>query len=120
MTVEEEARLILEALVSQSFEECHPVSKDFSGMTTKHSIYAVRHQFQGLLYIGKAQNPKLRFAGGHKALVWSWIERYEPDEVRIAIYSLGWQKWTALSLELENLMLPATDPPFNVKIPMGE
>ena len=112
--------MILEALVNQSFEECQPVSKTFSGMTTRHSIYAVRHRTEGLLYIGKTQNPKARFTGGHKALVWCWLEGYVTDDVKIAVYSVDWQKWTTLSLELENQIIRATEPPFNVKIPMGE
>jgi len=120
MTTENEAQTILEALVNQSFEECQPVSKTFSGMTTRSSIYAVRHRTEGLLYIGKAQNPKTRFAAGHKALVWSWLQGYKPDDVRIAVYSMDWQTWVALSLELERLILRATEPPFNVQIPMGD
>ena len=75
---------------------------------------------QGLLYIGKAQNPKLRFAGGHKALVWCWLQHYDPSDVRVAVYPLDWQTWSTLSLELENQIIRATEPPFNVKIPMGE
>jgi predicted GIY-YIG superfamily endonuclease len=120
MTVEDEARYILDCLASQAFNECQPVNRDFAGMTTKGSIYAVRHRTDGILYVGKTQNPKNRFAAGHKALVWCWFQGYMPADVRIAVYSLDWQKWTALSLELENQIIRATEPPFNVKIPMGE
>jgi len=120
MNAEYEAQIILERLVSQPFDECQSVSRDFSGMTTRHSIYAVRHRTDGLLYIGKTQNPKTRFSAGHKALVWSWLQGYKPDDVKIAIYSFDWQKWTTLSLELESQIIRATEPPFNVKIPMGE
>lgn len=120
MTIEDEARHILEQLVSMPFGECQSVSKDFKTMATRHGIYAVRHRTDGIVYIGKSQNPKARFAAGHKALVWCWLEGYNPDDVAIAVYLLGWQKWTALSLELENQIIRATEPPFNVKIPMGE
>ena len=82
-----EALKILEALLTTPFEDCITLSRDFSTLTTRHSIYAIRHQTERLLYIGKSQNPKQRFAGGHKALVWCWFERYDPDDVRIATYS---------------------------------
>jgi len=117
---EREALSILELLVSQTFAECIPVSRDFSTLTTKHSIYAVRHRTDGLLYIGKSQNPRQRFAGGHKALVWCWLQRYDPEDVRITAYPLDYHQWATLSFELERLLIQATEPPFNVKIPMGE
>jgi hypothetical protein len=118
--VRSEALRILETLVSLSFENCAPVSKDFPTLTTKHSLYAIRHRTEGLLYIGKSQNPKLRFTGGHKALVWCWLEGHNPNDVRVATYPLDYRQWSTLSLELEGLILRATQPPFNVKIPIGE
>ena len=42
---------------TQSFEECQPVSRDFSGMTTRHSIYAVRHQIPGTLIHWEGSEP---------------------------------------------------------------
>ena len=87
-SVENEALEILEILISTSFEQCYSVSRDFPALTTRHSIYAVRHRIEGLLYIGKSQNPKQRFMGGHKALVWCWLERYNPEDVRIITYAL--------------------------------
>lgn len=119
-SIEQEALRILEVLIATPFEQCHPVSREFSNLTTRHGLYAVRHRVEGLLYLGKSQNPKLRFAGGHKALVWSWLERYEPVDVRISTYSLNYRQWTQLSLSLENLMIRATEPPFNVKISMRD
>lgn len=115
-----EALEILETLVAIPFEACVPVSRNFATLSTRHSIYAIRHRTERLLYIGKSQNPKLRFAGGHKALVWCWLEGYSPVDVRIATYPLDYRQWSTLSLELESLILRATEPPFNVKIPMGE
>ncbi|NEP56076.1 MAG: GIY-YIG nuclease family protein [Symploca sp. SIO2G7] len=115
-----EALKILEALIATPFSDGITLSRDFSTLTTRHSIYAIRHRTKGLLYIGKSQNPKQRFAGGHKALVWCWFERYDPDDVRIATYSLSYRQWATLSLELENIIIQATKPPFNVKIPMRE
>jgi len=119
-SVEQEARKILEFLLSTPFEQCYPVGREFTNLTTRHSLYAVRHREEGLLYLGKAQNPKLRFTGGHKALVWCWLEGYEPIDVRIAVYPLDYAQWTQLSLSLESLMIRATEPPFNVKIPMRD
>lgn len=118
--VEREALSILESLVSLPFDQCIPVSRDFPTLSTRHSLYAVRHRTEGLLYIGKSQNPKQRFGGGHKALVWCWLQRYEPQDVRIATFPLDYRQWTQLSLELENLIIRATEPPFNVKISIGE
>jgi hypothetical protein len=60
-STEQEALRILEVLLSTPFEQCYPVGREFVNLTTRHSLYAVRHQVEGLLYLGKAQNPKLRF-----------------------------------------------------------
>lgn len=117
---EKEALEILQALIARSFDDCIPVGREFPALTTQHSIYAIRHRTEGLLYIGKSQNPRQRFTGGHKALVWCWIERYNPDDVRITAYPLDYQQWTTLSLDLENLIIQATKPPFNAKIPMRD
>ena len=119
-STETEALEILQALVSRPFEKCIPVGREFPALTTQHSIYAVRHRTEGLLYIGKSQNPRLRFTGGHKALVWCWLEGYNPLDVRIAVYLLDYRQWTTLSLSLETLIIQATKPPFNAKIPMRD
>lgn len=119
-SVEQAAFSILETLLSTPFEHCYSVGREFPGLTTRHSIYAVRHRVEGLLYIGKSQNPRQRFTGGHKALVWCWLERYEPDDVRIVAYPLNYLQWAQLSLSLEGLIIQATEPPFNVKIPMRD
>ena len=43
--------------------------------------------------------------------------QYDPDDVRIAFVTLNqWQK-PGLLYELETLILQATNPPYNVKIP---
>lgn len=119
-SVERAALSILETLISTPFKQCYPIGREFSALTTRHSIYAVRHRVEGLLYIGKSQNPKQRFTGGHKALVWCWLEQYEPIDVRVIAYPLDYLQWTQLSLSLENLIIQATEPPFNVKIPMRD
>jgi predicted GIY-YIG superfamily endonuclease len=119
-SVEPAAMTILETLIATPFAQCYPVGREFSTLTTRHSIYAVRHRLEGLLYIGKSQNPRQRFTGGHKALVWCWLERYQPEDVRIIAYSLNYSQWIQLSLSLENLIIQATEPPFNVKMPMRD
>jgi hypothetical protein len=119
-SIEQEALKILEFLLSTPFEQCYPVGREFVNLTPRHSLYAVRHRTVGLPYLGKAQNPRLRFTGGHKALVWCWLEGYVPVDVRIAVYPLDYRQWTQLSLNLEGLMIRATEPPFNVKIPMRD
>ena len=67
------------------FPDCIPISRDFAGLTSKPGIYAIRHQSAGLLYVGKAQDIKERFRGGHKAITWSWLEDYDHRDVAIAI-----------------------------------
>lgn len=118
--LDQEAQAILQVLISVPFDDCIPVGRNFPTLTTRHSIYAVRHRTEGLLYIGKTQNPKQRFTNGHKALVWCWIERYNPEDVRITAYPLEYLQWATLSLDLENLIIRASEPPFNVKIPMRD
>ncbi len=74
-------------------------------------------RFGGLLYIGKAKNLRDRLRGGHKAFLWGWLDRYEPDHVRITFVTINqWQK-PGLLYELETLILQASNPPYNVKIP---
>jgi hypothetical protein len=119
-SIQSEALAILEVLITTPFEQCHLVGRDYSTLTTCHSLYAVRHRTVGLLYVGKSQNPKQRFMGGHKALVWCWLEGYAPGDVRLATYALDYRQWTRLSLDLEALIIQATQPPFNVKIPMRD
>ncbi len=63
--LESQAREILTFLVQRPFSECIPISRDFGNLTTKPGIYAIRHNQEGLLYIGKAQDIKERFRGGH-------------------------------------------------------
>ncbi|NJM49448.1 MAG: GIY-YIG nuclease family protein [Alkalinema sp. RU_4_3] len=60
------------------------LKNDFTGLTTKPGIYAIRHRLEGLLYVGKAQDIKERFRGGHKAITWSWLEDYNHRDVAIA------------------------------------
>jgi excinuclease UvrABC nuclease subunit len=86
-------------------------------LPAKVGLYAFRHRIQGLLYISKANNRSDRLRGGHKAFLWGWLNRYDPDDVRIAFVTLNqWQK-PGLLYELKTLILQTTNPPYNVKIP---
>jgi len=116
-SIEQEALQILDSLAFTPFEQCHPLSRDFKTIPAGVGLYACRHRLEGLLYIGKAKSLRDRLRGGHKAFLWSWLDCYHPDDVRIAFITLNqWQK-PGLLYQLETLILQATNPPYNVKIP---
>lgn len=118
--IETQARTILESLIKTEFSECAPITKEFAALTTKPGIYAVRHRTDGLLYVGKAQDIKERFKGGHKSMTWSWLKDYDHRDVAVAAHTLDFMQWRALSSELERIILNITKPPFNVQIPMRD
>ena len=106
-----------DTLAFTPFEQCQPLSRDFDTIPIRVGLYAFRHSSEGLLYIGKAKNLRDRLRNGHKAFLWGWLDRYNPDDVRIAFVTLNqWQR-PGLSYELETLILQASNPPYNVKIP---
>lgn len=116
-SIQQEAQQILDFLAFEPFERCKPLSRSFEGIPMRLGLYAFKHRTEGLLYIGKANNLRDRLRGGHKAFLWGWLDRYDPDDVRIAFVILQqWQR-PGLSYELETLILQATNPPYNVKIP---
>ncbi|MDB9466190.1 GIY-YIG nuclease family protein [Dolichospermum circinale CS-539/09] len=49
------------------FEQCQPLNRKFDKIPAVPGIYAIRHQTDGLLYIGKTKNLRSRFSGGPKA-----------------------------------------------------
>ena len=57
----------------------------------------------------------MRLRGGHKALAWAFIDRLNPDDVRVASvvvpYSLN-----RLLLQIEQRILIRTRPPYNDRI----
>ncbi|PSB01858.1 GIY-YIG nuclease family protein [Merismopedia glauca] len=118
--IEIQAREILDFLVHLPFSECVPISRDFPTLTTKPGIYAIRHRSEGLLYVGKAQDIKERFRGGHKAITWSWLEDYNHRDVAIAVYEINFRQWQRLSSDLEGIILIWSKPPFNIRIPMRD
>jgi len=116
--IQNQARSILDAIAFTPFEQCQPLSRDFSYIPDRPGIYAVRHRSQGLLYIGKTKSLRGRFKGGHKAFLWAWLDQYKSEDVRIAVQTIPYSKNPALLLELEAIILRATEPPYNVQIPM--
>jgi len=111
---------ILKFLVQLPFGDCIPISRDFVGLTSKPGIYAIRHRSEELLYIGKAQDIKERFRGGHKAITWAWLEDYDHRDVAIAICEIDYRQWRTLSSDLEGIILVWSKPPFNIRIPMRD
>ncbi|GJD19746.1 Excinuclease ABC, C subunit-like [Rivularia sp. IAM M-261] len=112
-----QARQILNVIAFTPFEECQPLSRDFVNLPARPGIYAIRHKSLGLLYIGKTKSLRSRFTGGHKAFLWAWLDKYGDEEVRIAVQTISYWENPALLLELEAIILRATEPPYNVQIP---
>jgi len=111
------AREIIDSVAFVPFEECQALNRKFDNIPVRPGIYAIRHRIDGLLYIGKTQNLRSRFRGGHKAFLWAWLDRYDAAEVRIALQPIPHWKNPLLLLELEAIILRATKPPYNVQIP---
>jgi predicted GIY-YIG superfamily endonuclease len=116
--IEIQAHEILYFLVQLPFSDCIPMSRDFARLSSKPGIYAIRHRLEGLLYVGKTQDIKERFRGGHKAITWSWLEDYDHRDVAISTYEIDYERWQALSSNLERIILVWSQPPFNIRIPM--
>ncbi|MEL7358136.1 MAG: GIY-YIG nuclease family protein [Cyanobacteria bacterium J06560_6] len=110
-----EALRILQVLDEIPFSDCYVLTREFSELPPRPGIYAVKHKTQGILYIGKSGSVKGRFKGGHKALGWAFMDRLDPDEVRIAVVTLPLQ-WIRLSLQLEQIIIRQLFPPYNVRV----
>lgn len=109
---------ILNYLVFSEFDAAVEITREFDVLPNRPGIYAIRHVSLGVLYIGKTNNLATRFNGGHKAFTWSWLDLYPPSTVRIVFFPLDrWGNLTLLS-ELEAIILRATEPPYNARIPM--
>jgi hypothetical protein len=111
------ALAILEFLNGVPFDQCAPITREFKNLTAKASLYVIRHREFGLLYVGKTRYTRERFRGGHKAFLWSWLDYYNPDDVRILIYPLDLIQLQTLSSQLEAVMIAAANPPDNVRYP---
>jgi excinuclease UvrABC nuclease subunit len=115
--IQQEALAILNTLASIPFEDCIALSKEFRQLPMSPGIYAVKHRTLGILYIGKTRTLRDRFRGGHKALLWAFIEDLKATDIRIAFYLLDFEQWVELSSELESQIVQAVNPPYNVRIP---
>ena len=114
--IQVEALRILEILISTQFEDCYPLAKAFGNLPARPGIYAIKRKDEGVIYIGKGKNVRERFQGGHSALVLAFLERLDPDEIRIAVVTLP-AAWARASLALEEEMLRTIQPRYNVRIP---
>lgn len=112
-----QAQKILDAIAFVPFEQCQPLSRQFANIPARPGIYAIRHKTEGLLYIGKTKSLRGRFSGGHKAFLGAWLDKYNDEDVRIAVQTISYWKNPALLLELEAMLIRATEPPYNVQIP---
>ncbi|WP_416672102.1 GIY-YIG nuclease family protein [Egbenema bharatensis] len=110
--VVEKALNLLDSLSSRTFNYCAPLSRKFDELPPRPGIYAFRQRDAGILYIGKSTNIRARLRGGHKALGWAFIDRLDPDDVRIAFTTLSFQ-WNRVSYQLEQVMIGQTQPPYN-------
>ncbi|MEO1149069.1 MAG: GIY-YIG nuclease family protein [Cyanobacteria bacterium J06638_22] len=113
--IAQESSRILERLAATPFENCYPLSRRFSELPKRAGIYAITHRDQRFLYVGKTTNIQMRLRGGHKALAWAFIDRLNPDDVRVASvvvpYSLN-----RLLLQIEQRILIRTRPPYHDRI----
>lgn len=112
-----QARRIIDAIAFTAFEQCQPLSREFENIPARPGIYAIRHRTDGLLYIGKTKSLRGRFSGGHKAFLWAWLDKYSDEDIRISVQTISHWENPALLLELEAVILRATEPPYNVQIP---
>jgi excinuclease UvrABC nuclease subunit len=112
-----QAREILDEIAFAPFEQCQPLTRDFNDVPARPGIYAIRHRGEGLHYIGKTKSLRGRFSGGHKAFLWAWLDKYDDEDVRIAVRFVPYWQNPGLLLELEAMILRATEPPYNVQIP---
>jgi excinuclease UvrABC nuclease subunit len=112
--IQDEANRVLQLLTTTPFNDCCPLTREFADITPRPGIYAFRLQ-QEILYIGKSKNIRQRLKGGHKALGWAFIERLNPDAVRIATVTIGWDAWQR-SLDIEARILQIARPRYNIQI----
>lgn len=110
---------LLEIIGTTSFDDCYPLSRKFRELPNRAGIYAIRHRSQGILYLGKSGSVRVRLRGGHKALGWAFIDRLDPDDVRVVVARLSFP-WTRLSLQLEQIMIRQVRPPYNDRIAQEE
>ncbi|MBD2329683.1 GIY-YIG nuclease family protein [Alkalinema sp. FACHB-956] len=113
--VREEAERILDRFQSVPFDTCHVLTRQFETVPARTGIYGFRHRTDGLLYIGKATNIQRRLRSGHKALAWAFIDRLDPDDVRVVADILRFRAWQNM-LDIEATMIQLSRPSYNIVI----
>jgi excinuclease UvrABC nuclease subunit len=114
-----EATQILEQLAAQPFDQCYPLLPTLTDLPKRPGIYAIRHQEQGILYIGKSLNLRQRFMDGHKALYRCYLDRFPPEIIRIAIVIITDEQRRRI-LDIEARMIQMTKPRYNSVIRQRE
>lgn len=116
-----QAQEILDTIASMPFEQCQSLNREFDSILARPSIYGIRHRVDGLVYMGKTKSIRRHSRGGRKAFLWAWLDKYDDDDVQIAVQSISYWENPALLLEIEAIILRATAPPiqrpnFNRKV----
>ena len=114
--IQAEAQRILDRFITVSFEQCHPISRNFETVPARTGIYSFLHRTQGILYIGKAANIQRRVRNGHKALAWAFIDRLNPDDVGVVTEVLRGSRSLLYLLDIEATMIQIARPSYNIVI----
>jgi excinuclease UvrABC nuclease subunit len=112
LELKQDAQTVLETLRSTTFGHCYPLSRQFRDVPVNPGFYAFRNHDE-ILYIGITNNLRYRFSQGHKALGWAFLERLDPDDVKIAIVKLG-KRTPEQGSYIETLMIQSAQPRYNV------
>lgn len=110
----QEAERILRGL-NADFIHCYELLKDFRNLPNRPGIYAVRYQSE-ILYVGRSNNIRTRFQGGHKALGWALIDGLSAQDIRIAAIPVE-LRWIGSLKLIENELLLLVKPSYNVQYP---
>jgi excinuclease UvrABC nuclease subunit len=110
-----DAQQVLNTLLSLPFEDCYPLSRDFEAVPSNPGLYAFRHREQGILYIGIGSNLRRRFRNGHKALSWAFVDRLNPDDVKIATVPMGRRSLQQMEY-VETLLIQTVRPQYNTRM----
>jgi excinuclease UvrABC nuclease subunit len=119
ISIDQIAQQILAVLVSTSFDQTVSLSRSMEGLPDRHGIYAVKHQSEGILYIGKTNKLKARFTNGHKAFLWAWLEYYPPETIGIAYVELDFIR-ALHDKEIEVRILQRMRPRYNTQMRMED
>ena len=65
---QEQASQILDTLAPIPFEQCQPITRNFTNIPPRSGLYAIRHRTEGLLYIGKTKSLRGRFSKWSQSL----------------------------------------------------